>query len=731
MRLITGRAHPELCLLATLILAGKGAGAANAGPLSVPFGPDYIGYDGAFSPVQIRAGTPEQYLLVFPSTTSAETWVTGQTLCDGPTCASLRGGIFYTSNSTTWQPLGQYELGYSALFETTSQGQYGFDSLALTDTVSASNQIFAVVDDELHWNGQLGLNVQETRFNNNTNYFSLISTLVQNSSVVPSHSYGYTAGASYQGKGVQGSLTLGGVDTSRFTPSDVWFTLAPGYIPSLFIRSLFLNASSSSANWTSNPLQVMSRSDAAAFVIDTSTPYFWLPESVCDRIAEALNLTWNPSLELYTYDITTTPQDLAARDLELIFNVAESPELTTTSIDLRLSYSALNLQLSYPYPGLFTTYNETRVDYFPLRRANSTQQYTIGRAFLQENYLTVDYERNVFSLSRALFPDSSQQPQLATITRPKGSTWPGPPGSSGLSGGAKAGVSIAGLFTAIVSVALIWWYCFRRRDQKRGSVDEKSQRARLLSMFSRKSTQKSSMSGTNSAAELTADKYHPTEMVSDVTNSRFELSSTTPAEMPAADVAPNFFQERTNARISQRNDPRSPIELTEPQSMSSLSKTGIEDDMKELSAPSAPAYSPTEINERHSASVSPYSRRHSTNPFQRGSDNGISPVSGSNTNSDRDRLSNAHHSMSGSNSSRFLDPISPLPAGRGHGSSSLMASARKGTQRPGSGSNDDRDSGTLSSNLSNRNESRRSPSRDSRFREELVENPTTQNLRAG
>ncbi|KAF7198069.1 hypothetical protein HII31_00425, partial [Pseudocercospora fuligena] len=41
--------------------------------------------------------------------------------------------------------------------------------------------------------------------------------------------------------------------------------------------------------------------------------------------------------------------------------------------------------------------------FFPLKRANSSTKYTLGRAFLQAAYLSADYERKEFNLSQARF----------------------------------------------------------------------------------------------------------------------------------------------------------------------------------------------------------------------------------------------------------------------------------------------------------------------------------------
>lgn len=52
-------------------------------------------------------------------------------------------------------------------------------------------------------------------------------TALKNQSLIPSVSFGYTAGAPYRLKKVLGSLTLGGYDQSRFTPNNMTFSFAP------------------------------------------------------------------------------------------------------------------------------------------------------------------------------------------------------------------------------------------------------------------------------------------------------------------------------------------------------------------------------------------------------------------------------------------------------------------------------------------------------------------------
>lgn len=73
-----------------------------------------------------------------------------------------------------------------------------------------------------------------------------------------------------------------------------------------------------------------------------------------------------------------------------------------SSVAIELPYAAFVLQATYPlYPNA--------TNYFPIRRAANDTQYTIGRAFLQEAYITVDYERSIFHVSQATSKKNDQQ----------------------------------------------------------------------------------------------------------------------------------------------------------------------------------------------------------------------------------------------------------------------------------------------------------------------------------
>lgn len=94
--------------------------------------------------------------------------------------------------------MGFWELAFDLQLGDSGPGYYGYDNIALDETLVATDQIVAVVNTTEFWLGYLGLGVDETNFTS-VNMLSYLDTLVETDDVIPSHSYGYTAGAYNRG----------------------------------------------------------------------------------------------------------------------------------------------------------------------------------------------------------------------------------------------------------------------------------------------------------------------------------------------------------------------------------------------------------------------------------------------------------------------------------------------------------------------------------------------------
>ena len=170
----------------------------NLSPVSVPVRTDWLGYDGNWSPVSVRVGTPPQWVDLFVSTASQETWVVGTGGCDGTTqCVDKRGGVFQSNKSSTWADQGPFVLGLDPQLGFSGNAIYGFDNISLSDSISVPSQLVGVINTTDYWLGFFGLGVQPTNFSS-VDKPTFLDSMVETMSLIPSHSYGYTAGAYYR-----------------------------------------------------------------------------------------------------------------------------------------------------------------------------------------------------------------------------------------------------------------------------------------------------------------------------------------------------------------------------------------------------------------------------------------------------------------------------------------------------------------------------------------------------
>lgn len=199
--------------------------------------------------------------------------------------------------------------------------------------------------------------------------------------------------------------------------------------------------------------------------VNSAVTQLWLPENVCNYFEEAFGLLYDEDTGLYLVN-NTMHEQLRDNNPRLTFTVGSVGEIDSTSI--KLDYNALDLRVGIP------RYNES-TNYFPLRRAANESQYTLGRVFLQEAYMIVDWERNNFTIGQAatsirdqniilMFPPSAST--TATSSSPSASISAETSNNtseqdSKLSPGAIAGIVIA--IIALLALALLCVSLRRRR----------------------------------------------------------------------------------------------------------------------------------------------------------------------------------------------------------------------------------------------------------------------------
>jgi hypothetical protein len=265
--------------------------------------------------------------------------------------------------------------------------------------------------------------------------------------------------------GVLGSLTLGGFDSARLAdpgtsiemPNENNHTLAV-YVNSMMYRpDQAVDPSAISLTSTSKSFRAS---------IDSTLPYLILPDSVCDEFALRFALEYNDEWKLFTMNDSSHAANLQ-QNAAVSIKISADPSDSIVFTEIVLPYSAFDLSTKLPPTTNFD--NETR--YFPIKRSENSD-FVLGRTFLQEAYIIVDYERFNFTVAPAAFPDPSKKdlkPIFNTTYSPITSY---PESKSGLSAGAIAGI-VVGIVVAFILAgigAFLFWK--KRRATKKKLLED-------------------------------------------------------------------------------------------------------------------------------------------------------------------------------------------------------------------------------------------------------------------
>jgi hypothetical protein len=343
------------------------------------------------------------------------------------------------------------------------------------------------------------------------------------------------------------SLTLGGYDEFRFKPHDVNFNLDPrNRTPSVNLRGITVSVSDLN-NWTT-PQPLLSMNQSLTAIIDTSTPYLWLPQSVCDRFAAKLNLQWNETLGVYVFSDGSQYSDyLQNSDLSFTFSVSSYDNLDNYAqplalpgvVNITVPSAAFAQLLRYPFNNVIGV-TDSSVPYFPLKRAAEGGPYIIGRAFMQAAYMILKYETSSFSLHEALFPaNPATNISIVNIDHAPTSPYPShvepPPESGGLQTPQIVGIAVAVALAGGIGL-LTWWCCRRRRKSRKAkkggdgveemkedteSIDSGSPRSpvrRMLSIIIRRRRSKRPV-----IHEVDGSHTQPVEFAADASHEVYEL----------------------------------------------------------------------------------------------------------------------------------------------------------------------------------------------------------------
>lgn len=267
---------------------------------------------------------------------------------------------------------------------------------------------------------------------------------------------------SVDGNDFLGSLTLGGYDASRLIPNNLTFIFAPDNERDLVVGVAGLTADTA----TKQGIDLLKQVDLNMF-IDSTIAEMWLPLEVCKAFEDAFGLKYDAKTNLYLVD-DTLHQSLLAQSPNITFTLGQKYS-TDATMQITLPYAAFDLEASPPYRGL-----GQKSKYFPIRQGGNSSQWVLGRTFLQEAYLTVDWERENFSIS-AVDWTWGRESAISAIVSPQYSLQdPFSAPKKPLPTAAIIGIALGGGFVfALIMMAIGWWFWRRRHQQKLAAIKAK------------------------------------------------------------------------------------------------------------------------------------------------------------------------------------------------------------------------------------------------------------------
>jgi hypothetical protein len=250
-----------------------------------------------------------------------------------------------------------------------------------------------------------------------------------------------------------GSLVIGGYDRSASEGPGITVSNLVDLALTVNARSIVLS------NTLQGTISVTHDLLSLPMVLESTVSQLWLPRVVCDELETSLGLTYDPLTELYVVNDTAHAKLIELAPTFAFTLAADSTSNETSTVVL--PYAAFDLQASLPI------YNVT-TNYFPIRRAS--KRSVLGRAFLQEAYLVVDWQRSNFTISPAA-NRQNRTTDVVPIFSPREVRY-----SHTLSVGAIVGIVIGVLVFVVLLVAILWWRCCRRKPRNEESTAEDPQR---------------------------------------------------------------------------------------------------------------------------------------------------------------------------------------------------------------------------------------------------------------
>lgn len=358
--------------------------------ISIPPSLNWVGNSGPWPTFSIGIGHPAQFVEVIAATSKSNVWPVLANQCPQQVsdCELFSGGFYDSGRSDTFEPIrdetSTFELPFipeSPLgYNGTTRPGADFVGLGPSGQVTTPLRQQALTPFSNTYPfiapGLLGLSDQPFNVTESARLFPSPLGMLNESKSIPSPFWAYNAGRRWsQPSPFYASLTFGGYDAGR--GGDLKDALRVG-MQTNNLRDLVVSISGfaigndAEYNYNLDP-------PTDAF-IDSVVPDLWLPEAMCRVFEQAFDLQWNETAQMYLLDKEHSDRLHADPNAKVNLTLAD-PYDPTIKMNISLTYAAFDQTAKYPLAGI---QDDSSVQYFPLKRANSTLQVYLGHTFLQE-----------------------------------------------------------------------------------------------------------------------------------------------------------------------------------------------------------------------------------------------------------------------------------------------------------------------------------------------------------
>lgn len=345
------------------------------------------GDEGRWSSFNVALGTPAQNIRMLISTSYSTIWTVlpqPNSQCGGANCIDGAGRVFEPRSSSSWRPYGSDPHENNTCVVGTDEVRIG-SAENTSGPLLRAQSIVGCHTTIPSSTGMLGLSPFLSSNSTSANSSWGVLNSLKSNKLIPSMSYSYGVGAAY--RNAPGSLVLGGFDESKSEPDRASFSLNNNPDQRMVIRIQDITTKVGPIS-----TRVMSR-PAISANIDSTVIDMMLPTADCTTFERTFMLTYEEKLDMYFVN-ESVHQELLQKRASVTLTIGDKG-MGEQTVNITVPYAAFDLGTSSLPRGTARR--------FPLRRAQNANLPTLGRVFLQEAYLTVDWESGTFSVSQARF----------------------------------------------------------------------------------------------------------------------------------------------------------------------------------------------------------------------------------------------------------------------------------------------------------------------------------------